>query len=107
MPQTQSGLASAMLNTSRQVGGTVGIALLGAVFGNCFRAALPPAVRAQAGATTGGFQVTDPASHRLVGDAFVAGLHAGYLVSAAALLVGTLLAVSFLRAPPSPPGRPD
>ncbi len=37
-------MASAILNTSRQVGGAVGIALLGAVFSSRFRAALPPGV---------------------------------------------------------------
>ena len=106
MPQAQAGLASAVLNTSRQVGGTVGIALLGAVFGNRFRAALPPAVRAHAGATAGGFQVGDPAIRRVVGDAFVSGLHAGYLVAGCAMLVGTLLAVTFLRALHSRQTRP-
>jgi EmrB/QacA subfamily drug resistance transporter len=98
MPQTQAGLASAILNTSRQVGGAVGIALLGAVFGNRFRAALPPAMQAHAGAATGGFQVTDPASRGVIGDAFVSGLHAGYLVAGLALLASTALAVVLLGA---------
>ena len=98
MPQTQSGLASAILNTSRQVGGAVGIALLGAVFASRFRAALPPAVRAHASVTTGGFQVTDPPGRRLVGAAFISGLHAGYLVAGSVLLACALLAVTLLNA---------
>jgi peptidoglycan biosynthesis protein MviN/MurJ (putative lipid II flippase) len=50
MPPSQSGVASAILNTSRQVGGAVGIALLGAVFSAASappcrrRSATPPAV---------------------------------------------------------------
>jgi len=98
MPQTQSGLASAILNTSRQVGGAVGIALLGAVFASRFRAGLPPAVRAHASVTTGGFQVTDPPGRRLVGAAFISGLHAGYLVAGSVLLACALLAVTLLNA---------
>jgi EmrB/QacA subfamily drug resistance transporter len=98
MPPSQSGVASAILNTSRQVGGAVGIALLGAVFSNRFRAALPPAVGDAAGGATGGFQVPDPAFRRVIGEAFVSALHAGYLVAGLALLTGTVLAVALLGA---------
>jgi hypothetical protein len=98
MPQAQAGLASAVLNTSRQVGGAVSIALLGAVFGSRFRAALPPVLRAHAGAASGGFQATEPASRRLIDSAFISGLHAGYLVAGIALLASTLLALGLLGA---------
>jgi hypothetical protein len=98
MPPAQAGLASGMFNTSRQVGGAVGIALLGAVFSNRFRAALPSALRAHAGAATGGFQAADPAARRVIGDAFVSGIHAGYLVAGAAMLASTVLAITLLRA---------
>jgi hypothetical protein len=111
MPRTQAGLASGMLNTSRQVGGAVGIALLGTVFANRFRAALPPEVRAHAGGATGGFQAAGPAVRRVVGDAFVAGLHAGYLLGGAALLICTVLAVTMLGAfrgrPAAPLAEPE
>ncbi len=113
MPQTQAGLASAILNTSRQVGGAVGIALLGAVFSSHFRAALPPALRPHADGATGSLQVTDPTTRRVIGDAFVTGLHAGYLVAGGAMLVCTLLAVVLLRAlhprqaVPAPPLGPE
>jgi EmrB/QacA subfamily drug resistance transporter len=112
MPRTQAGLASGMLNTSRQVGGAVGIALLGTVFANRFRAALPPEVRAHAGGATGGFQAAGPAVRRVVGDAFVSGLHAGYLLGGTALLACTVLAVTLLgafrgRSAGPPPAEPE
>ncbi|HKE99979.1 MAG TPA: MFS transporter [Actinomycetes bacterium] len=114
LPRSQAGLASGILNTSRQVGGSVGIALLGAVFANRFRDALPPAVRARAGGAAGGFQTVDPGSRRMIGDAFVTGLHAGYRVAGIALLVATVVAWLLIGAfrgpapvagPEPPPGR--
>jgi len=112
MPRAQAGLASAVLNTSRQVGGAVGIALLGGVFSTRFRAALPPAVRAHAGGATGGFQVSDLTIRRVVGDAFIAGIHAGYLLAGVALLACTVLAVGLLgafqrRRAPAPAAEPE
>jgi EmrB/QacA subfamily drug resistance transporter len=98
MPRSQAGLASGILNTSRQVGGAVGIALLGAVFSSRFRASLPPVVRARTGGASGGFQQVPPGVRRVVGDAFVSGLHAGYLLAGGVLLASALLAVTLLRA---------
>ncbi len=98
LPRSQAGLASGILNTSRQVGGSVGIALLGAVFSTRFRGALPAEVRTRVGGASGGFQAVAPAVRRVVGEAFVAGIHAGYLIAGSALLVGTLLAVTLLAA---------
>ena len=49
----------------------------------------------------------------MIGDAFVSGLHAGYLFAGAALLVGTVLALTLLgalrRQPPQAPaaGEPQ
>jgi EmrB/QacA subfamily drug resistance transporter len=106
LPPSQAGLASGMLNTSRQVGGAVGIALLGAVFSSRFRGALPPEIRARAGGVNGGFQTIAPTVRRVVGEAFVSGLHAGYLLAGSALLVSTLLAVTLLAAFRTRPATP-
>jgi EmrB/QacA subfamily drug resistance transporter len=106
MPQSQAGLASGMLNTSRQVGGAVGIALLGAVFSNRFRGALPAEVRARTDGASGGFQAVPPGVRRAVGEAFVSGIHAGYLLAGGALLVGTLLAITLLGAFRARPASP-
>jgi DHA2 family methylenomycin A resistance protein-like MFS transporter len=75
MPGTQAGVASAVIQTSRQVGGALGVAVLGAV-----------AAARDGGATPD----ADPA-------AFLAGVHAAYLVAGAAVAAGALAAVLFLR----------
>jgi MFS family permease len=87
MPGSQAGVASAVIQTSRQVGGAIGVAVLGAV-----------AAAADGGATP----QADPA-------AFLSGVHAAYLVAAAAFAVGAVAAALFLRprrADPGPAGPP-
>src|SRR6266545_1389288 len=106
LPPSQAGLASGMLNTSRQVGGAVGIALLGAVFSSRFRGALPPEIRARAGGVNGGFQTIAPTVRRVVGEAFISGLHAGYLLAVSTLLAVTLLA-AFRTRPATPTAEPQ
>jgi hypothetical protein len=68
-------VASAVITTSRQVGGALGVAVLGAVAAARYGGATPE---------------TDPA-------AFLAGVHAAYLVAATALGAGAVAAVLFLR----------
>ena len=75
MPGTQAGVASAVISTSRQVGGALGVAVLGAVAAARYGAATP---------------ASDPAG-------FLAGVHAAYRVAAAALAVAALAAWLFLR----------
>jgi DHA2 family methylenomycin A resistance protein-like MFS transporter len=75
MPGTQAGVASAVISTSRQVGAALGVAVLGAVAAARYGRATPQ---------------DDPA-------AFVAGVHAAYLLAGAALAVGAVAAALFLR----------
>jgi MFS family permease len=75
MPGTQAGVASAVISTSRQVGGALGVAVLGAVAAAHYGRATPHA---------------DPV-------AFLSGVHAAYLLAGAALAVGAVTAALFLR----------
>ena len=87
MPGTQAGVASAVISTSRQVGGALGVAVLGAVAAARYGAATP---------------ASDPAG-------FLAGVHAAYRLAAAALAVGAVASVLFLRprrAEPTEAGPP-
>jgi EmrB/QacA subfamily drug resistance transporter len=100
MPPAQAGVASATTSTARQIGTSLGVALLGTVV---FSTAGPTAMHLGAGDTPG------------AGAAFTAGLRSGYLVAAvlaAGCLVLALLA--FRRRParpmpltePAPPAAP-
>jgi len=111
VPPARSGMASATTNTSREVGGCFGIALLGAILTTRMHSVLssllvaqgvPPAIReklsyAVSHGQTGGAGALPPgvdvqAIHHVFGQAYVSGMHAAMLVSAAALLFGSLIA---------------
>jgi DHA2 family methylenomycin A resistance protein-like MFS transporter len=113
MPPEQAGVASGTINTNRQVGGALGVAVLGAVAMARFNAVLPSrldplhltaAVQARIesaaskGAGTGaavGFGGGEV--RQAVASAFVAGIHNTYVVSAVGLLGASLLSVLLLR----------
>ena len=113
MPGAQAGVASALTNTSRQVGGALGIAVLGAVATGRFTAALPgrlaplglPAsvaerIEAAAGQAVGTAPpgpAGAPAVRRAVAAAFVTGIHGSYLLAGLALAGGALIALAWLR----------
>jgi EmrB/QacA subfamily drug resistance transporter len=113
MPRHQAGVASAVTNTSRQVGGALGVAVLGAVAAARFTAALPgrlaplglPAplrerIEAAAGQAVGTAPQGPagvPAVRHAVGSAFVGGIHAAYLLAGVALASGALIALAWLR----------
>ena len=104
VPVDKAGVGSAVLNSFRQVGGSLGIALLGAVMasksssvGNAAKASYEAAVRKMAAQ---GIHLPSPtAQHKLAvaHRAFVAGLHSALLVSAAIALGAVLVAVVLVR----------
>ena len=82
----KAGVGSAVLNSARQVGGSIGIALTGAVVASGLSDAL---ARGEAGPV-----------------AFVQGMHGGFLLCAAIALTGSVIAFATLRAPDRIEGPP-
>jgi EmrB/QacA subfamily drug resistance transporter len=104
----RSGVGSALLMTTRQVGGAVGVAILGTVLSSGYQAGLdltglpaPVAAAARASVNTGvrvAEQLHLPGLLSSVRDAFVHGMDATLWVSAGLATLGVLIAAAFLPA---------
>ncbi|MEE1738446.1 MFS transporter [Streptomyces sp. BE147] len=119
LPREKAGSGSAINNTFRQVGGALGVAVLGSVLSTVYRgdieghlAGVPAGVRDVAGesieATLGVAAELGPAGRPLVAaanDAFIGAMHVTALGSAAVALIGALVVGLFL--PGRPPVRGD
>ncbi|MFJ4836979.1 MFS transporter [Streptomyces sp. NPDC088746] len=115
LPRERAGSGSAINNTFRQVGGALGIAVLGSVLSTVYRGdieghldGVPAAARDVAGesieATLGVAQKLGPAGKPLIAaanDAFIGAMHVTALGSAAVALIGAAVVAAFL------PGRQD
>ena len=113
LPLDKAGVGSAVNDTTREVGGAMGIAVLGSVLASVYRSSLggaldvlPPAARGAArdniGAAVGTAREVlggDPAALGRfvtdVGDAFVKGMNAATLVGALATAVGAVVVLRF------------
>jgi DHA2 family integral membrane protein (MFS transporter) len=110
LPREKAGSGSAVNNTFRQVGGSLGVAVLGALLSASYRSgisghldALPPALRGPAGESIEGTlgiaeqpqlhasALVDPAK-----DAFVHAMHVTALGAAVAAVLGLIVALAFL-----------
>jgi EmrB/QacA subfamily drug resistance transporter len=114
LPREKAGSASALSNTFRQVGGALGIAVLGSVLSTAYRngvedklGLLPPGLRHTAGesieATLGVAAKLGPKGQALVGPAhqsFLDAMHTTALCGAAVAVIGAVVVALFL------PGRP-
>ncbi|MGW7495214.1 MFS transporter [Streptomyces luteogriseus] len=114
LPREKAGSASALSNTFRQVGGALGIAVLGSVLSTAYRTGiedklgvLPPALRHTAGesieATLGVADGLGPRGESLIAPAYDAFLHAMHITAlwgAGIALIGAVVVALFL------PGRP-
>ncbi len=113
LPRQKAGSGSALNNTFRQVGGALGVAVLGSVLSSTYREGirgtlaavpgLPDSVRHSAGesveATLGVAEKLGPRGQELVGpaqDAFVHAMHVTALGSAGVALFGALVVLAFL-----------
>ncbi|MET8676399.1 MFS transporter [Streptomyces sp. NPDC004647] len=114
LPREKAGSGSALNNTFRQVGGALGVAVLGSVLSAGYRAGieddlkvLPPGERHAAGesveATIGVAERMGPAGRDLVeraDDAFIHAMHVTVVGASAVALIGAVVVALFL------PGRP-
>ncbi|MER7910237.1 MFS transporter [Streptomyces sp. NPDC096068] len=127
LPREKAGSGSAINNTFRQVGGALGVAVLGSVLSSVYRGEIeghlggvPAALRATAGesveATLAVAEKLGPAGRDLVApayQAFLDAMHVTAIASAAIALVGAVVVAAFLpgRAPTAPEapeaGAPD
>jgi len=113
IPRSKSGAGSAVNNTIRQVGGALGVAVLGSVLSTVYRGQLGPAVdvlpealRHDAAESIGGtyaaLGAAGPAAgelQRAATDAFVSAMHATALGAALVTLLGSVVVWAYL------PGR--
>ncbi|MHC3453491.1 MFS transporter [Streptomyces prasinus] len=118
LPREKAGSASALSNTFRQVGGALGIAVLGSVLSAAYRTRiedelvlLPPGVRHAAGesieATLGAAARLGPRGDVLVGpanDAFLHAMHVTALCGAGVAVLGAIVVALFLPGRSPEPG---
>ncbi|MFF9197015.1 DHA2 family efflux MFS transporter permease subunit [Streptomyces sp. NPDC014779] len=118
LPREKAGSGSAINNTFRQVGGALGVAVLGSVLSSTYRGeieghlgALPPALRDTAGesieATLAVAEKLGPAGRGLVTpayDAFLDAMHVTAIGSAAVAVLGAVVVAVFLPGRTTPPG---
>ncbi|MFD6418474.1 MFS transporter [Streptomyces sp. NPDC060194] len=119
LPREKAGSGSALSNTFRQVGGALGVAVLGSLLSSSYRDgiaghldAVPPALRHTAGesieATRAIAEKLGPAGEALTrhaDDAFLHAMHLTALGGTAVALVGALVVALLL--PGRPAARPD
>ncbi|MFJ6552828.1 MFS transporter [Streptomyces luteogriseus] len=121
LPREKAGSASALSNTFRQVGGALGIAVLGSVLSTAYRTGiedklgvLPPALRHTAGesieATLGVADKLGPRGESLITpayDAFLHAMHTTALWGAGIALIGAVVVALFLPGRPSAPRQEE
>ena len=104
LPRAKAGVGSAVNDTTRQVGGALGVAILGSLLASSYRSALGAAVPEAARASLGGaLQVArglggeqGQALAHAAKSAYVDGMGVGVLVAAAVALLGSFVALAFL-----------
>jgi len=102
LPLDRSGSGSALIQASRQVGGTLGVAILGTVLNAAYRdrldvTGLPPAAaQAARDSASAAIAIGSPELTRSARAAFVAGMDVTLWVCAGLAVVSVALAVAFL-----------
>jgi hypothetical protein len=96
-----TGAASSLLNVGQQVGGSIGLAILGTVAWSAVANSLRSQTAAAAAAKAAGHQLTGAAAaaqqHRITGHALASGFSKGYEVSAGIALLSLIITVAAIR----------
>jgi hypothetical protein len=92
VPNKDTGVASSLLNTGQQVGGSIGLAILGTVAWSAVASNTRPAVAAMHGAHLSAVAQTALSNHALA-----YGFGRGYLVSAGIALLALIVSLVFIR----------
>jgi EmrB/QacA subfamily drug resistance transporter len=113
VPAAKAGIGSAVNDATRELGGTLGIAVVGSVAASIYRDRLADSIhdpqilqiaRSSAGAANVlARKLGDPSLAVTAQDGFLDGLAAGSLVASGVCLLGALLALAFLPAHPRVP----
>jgi EmrB/QacA subfamily drug resistance transporter len=111
LPRAKAGVGSAVNDTTRQVGGAVGVAVLGSIMASRYRAAMtsalhgvaaPAAVRDSVGRALAISQTLPPKTAALVSSAaktsYSSGLHTAVMVGAVIAWLGAIEVLAFLPA---------
>ena len=115
LPRAKAGVGSAVNDTTRQVGGALGVAILGSLLASAYRSSLGTSVPEVARASVGGALGV---AQQLGGDqgaalahaakaAYVDGMSVGVLVGAGVALAGSLVALAFLPSRAKAEVEPD
>ncbi len=112
LPTEKAGVGSAVNDTTRQLGGTLGVAVIGSLFASAYgdklsaglRGLLPERAVAAARSSIGAaYAVADsapaearPMIRRVASDAFLTGFSRGAIVTAGVAIVGSIIALAFL-----------
>ncbi|MEW6475325.1 MAG: MFS transporter [Actinomycetota bacterium] len=121
LPLAKAGVGSAMNDTTRMVGGALGVAVIGSVLSSSYATAVRPALGGlpEPAATAAGDSIgaavhaaatAGPAAANLLAtarSAFVAAMGDALLIGAAVAALGAVLALCFLPARPRRPDGPD
>jgi hypothetical protein len=109
LPPARAGVGSAVNDATRELGGTLGVAVIGSLFSSVYAdrllstlSGVPPAQAEQAAesvAVSDALATADPALLDTVNDAFLVGLHGGCLTIGLLCLAGALFSALAL------PGR--
>lgn len=106
LPRAKAGVGSAVNDTTRQVGGALGVAILGSLLASTYASSLGEGVPAAAKLSVGaalqvarGLGGSDGAALALSAkSAYVDGMSVGVLVAAGVALLGSVIALAFLPA---------